>query len=79
MTIFNLGYFQAKFLNGSQEGQEQHINFMDLAINYVKYLIWESLMMYGYSVSQIHEFSANKQGSGGIYTGLGNIDFLWIR
>ena len=31
MTIFNLGYFQAKFLNGFQE-EEQHIDCMDLAI-----------------------------------------------
>ena len=31
-TIFNLGYFQANFLNGSQEQEEQqHINCMDLA------------------------------------------------
>ena len=27
LKIFNLGYFQAKLLNGSQK--EQHINFMD--------------------------------------------------
>ena len=33
MTIFNLGYFQANFLNGSQE---QHINCMDLAIKNAK-------------------------------------------
>jgi hypothetical protein len=34
LTISNLGYFQAKFLNGSQEEeqQEQHIDCMDLAI-----------------------------------------------
>ena len=33
LTIFNLGYFQAKFLNGFQEQeQQQHINCMDLAI-----------------------------------------------
>ena len=25
-TIFNLGFFQAKFLNGSQQQQQQHIN-----------------------------------------------------
>ena len=35
LTIFNLGYFQAKFLDGFQEQeqqQEQHIDCMDLAI-----------------------------------------------
>ena len=32
LTIFNLGYFQAKNLNGAQEEQEQHINCIDLAV-----------------------------------------------
>jgi hypothetical protein len=35
LTIFNFGYFQAKFLNGFQEEeqeQEQHIDCIDLAI-----------------------------------------------
>ena len=33
MTIFNLGYFQAKVLNRfQQEKQQQHIDCMDLAI-----------------------------------------------
>ena len=33
LTIFNFGYFQAKFLNGYQQ---QQINFMDLAIKNIK-------------------------------------------
>ena len=36
MTIFNLDYFQANFLNGFQE-QEQHISCMDLAIKNTAY------------------------------------------
>ena len=32
LTIFNLGYFQAKFLNVFQEKERQHIDCMDLAI-----------------------------------------------
>ena len=32
LTIFNLGYFQAKVLNGVQEEEGQHTNCMDLAI-----------------------------------------------
>jgi hypothetical protein len=32
LTIAHLGYFQANFLNGSQQQEQRQINCMDLAI-----------------------------------------------
>ena len=46
MTIFNLGYFQAKFFNGFQkeeeeQQQQQHIDCMDLAIKKEREKKWK--------------------------------------